>query len=523
VLLTRQQAALRDSEARLAGMIESAMDAIVSVDAEQRVVLFNRAAETLFRCPRADALGQHLERFMPERFRPGSRRLAADAARTGLTARIMAQPGTCGLRSDGEEFPIEASLSACRVAGRDLYTLILRDVTERKRAEDERRSLDSQLRQAQKMEAIGRLGGGVAHDFNNMLNVILGHAELALRTLSPVDPVQGNLQAICDAALRSADLTRRLLAFSRPQAVAPRVIDLNAQLKGLEGLLQRMIGEDVALEFVLSEEVWPVSLDPSQVDQTVANLAVNSRDAMPKGGKLIVETANVTLDEAYCRHRTGARPGDYVMLAVSDSGCGMDEATRERAFEPFFTTKPEGKGTGLGLSTVYGIVKQNEGVIEIYSELGHGTTLKVYLPRYRGEEKVQAAAPPTAALARGHETVLLVEDQDQVRELTRTLLEELGYRVHEAARPGDAITLCEKHGTEIALLVTDVVMPTMNGKELARRIEAMRPGIRTLFTSGYTPEAIARRGVLEPGVHFLEKPFTMEALARKVREVLGTP
>lgn len=356
-----------------------------------------------------------------------------------------------------------------------------------------------------------------------MLNVILGYADLALRKLSPVDPLQKNVNAIRDAARRSADLTRQLLAFSRQQAIAPRALDLNAQLKGMERLLQRVIGEDVTLEFALSPDAWPVLMDPAQIDQVLANLAVNSRDAMPDGGRLTVETKNMTADETFCRAHVGLRPGQYVMLAVTDTGHGMDAHIREHAFEPFFTTKPEGKGTGLGLATIYGIVRQNEGFVDIYSEVGVGTTFKVYLPRYTGPEIAAEGTVPTAAPARGHETILLVEDQDQLREIASTLLQELGYTVLEAASPGEALTVAEKHPAEIHLLLTDVVMPNMNGKELADRLHAFKPRVRTLFMSGYTADTIAHRGVLGEGVQFLQKPFTLDSLSRKVREVLGTP
>jgi two-component system cell cycle sensor histidine kinase/response regulator CckA len=406
--------------------------------------------------------------------------------------------------------------------GEELIALTtIRDVTASKRAEEERGALEAQLRQSQKLEAVGRLAGGVAHDFNNMLGVILGYADMALRKLSPIDPLGRNLAAIRDAAQRSAELTQQLLAFSRQQVIAPRVIDLNERLQGMERLLQRVIGEDIALEFLLAPDAWPVSMDPSQVDQSLANLAVNARDAMPDGGKLVVATANVTLDAAYCRRHAGARPGEHVMLAVTDTGSGMDERTRERAFEPFFTTKPEGKGTGLGLATVYGVVKQNEGYIEIHSELGRGTTVNLYLPRAAKEEVAPRAGEPIKAPVRGHETVLLVEDEEPLRAIACEMLEELGYIVLVAVTPGNALALCETHAGPIDLLFTDVVMPSMNGKDLAGRVQAMRPGIRTLFTSGYTADTIAQRGVLDRGIWFLEKPFSMASLARKVREVLA--
>ncbi len=476
VLLARERAALRDSQARLAGIIDSAMDAIVSIDSSQRIVLFNPAAEAMFRCRREQAVGQPLERFIPERFRPRHRQHVEDFAQTGVTSRAMGRLATIyGRRSDAEEFPLEAAISQTRVAGDDLYTVVLRDTTERTQAEDQRRELESQLHQSQKMEAIGRLAGGVAHDFNNMLGVILGYADLAILKSSPVDPVRKSLNEIRSAALRSADLTQRLLAFSRRQTIAPRVLDLNARMQGMENLLRRLIGEDIDLELVLEESLWRVSMDPSQVDQTLANLAVNSRDAMPEGGRLTIQTRNATLDDAYC---------------------------------------------GLGLAMIFGIVKQNGGSINIYSEVGHGTTVKVYLPRHLGEMPAQEVETAAAAPTRGRELILLVEDEELLRELTRELLEQIGYKVLAAASPGEAITLFEKHGDEIGLPLTDGVMPLMSGKELAGRIQSMKPGIKLLFASGYTANAIAHRGLLEEGIDLLEKPFSLESLAKKVREVL---
>jgi CheY-like chemotaxis protein len=371
------------------------------------------------------------------------------------------------------------------------------------------------------MEAVGRLAGGVAHDFNNMLSVILGYTELILAKLKPLDPIHAPLKAVQSAAIRSADLTRQLLAFSRKQTIAPRSVDLNEQTKAMERLLTRIIGEDIELIFNLSAELWPVYMDPVQIDQIVANLAVNSRDAMSEGGRLTVETTNITLNADYCKRYAGFRPGNFVMLAVSDTGCGMDRETLEHVFEPFFTTKAEGKGTGLGLATVYGIVKQNNGFINIYSELGQGTTVKIYIPRYLGQEEAAPIPVEEVIPTGGWETVLLVEDEDQIRQLAKTMLEELGYRVLDAPGPGEAMVLCEKYPAEIHLLLTDVVMPNMNGKELEGRIKAVKPGIRTIFMSGYTADAIAHLGVLEKGTHFLQKPFSLADLARKAREVLA--
>jgi PAS domain S-box-containing protein len=415
----------------------------------------------------------------------------------------------------------ERSQIVCHEDGRiDYISGVLFDVRERKRSEEEKEKLEAQFSQAQKMEAIGRLAGGVAHDFNNMLSVILGYSELALRKLQPIDPIYKELKAVQEAANRSADLTRQLLAFSRKQTISPRVVDLNEQTRAMERLLTRIIGEDINLTLNLLPGLWPVYMDPAQLDQIVANLAVNSRDAMPEGGKLMVETANTIVDADFCKSHGGLTPGDFVMLAVTDTGCGVDRETLDHVFEPFFTTKPEGKGTGLGLATVYGIAKQNNGFVYIYSELGRGTTVKVYLPRYVGHEAAVPAPPKEGSPAGGWETILLVEDESQIRQLAKTILETLGYRVLEASSPGEAIVLCEKHPRSIHLLLTDMVMPNMNGKELEGKIRAMMPRVRTLFMSGYTGDVIAQHGVFDETVHFLPKPFSVRSLAEKVRQVL---
>ncbi len=385
----------------------------------------------------------------------------------------------------------------------------------------ERTELEEQLRQAQKMEAVGRLAGGVAHDFNNMLSVILGYSELIMAKLKPFDPILAPLKAVQSAANRSADLTRQLLAFSRKQAIAPRVLDLNEQTRGMERLLTRIIGEDINLVLSLSDRLRLIYMDPTQIDQVLANLAVNSRDAMPRGGRLTVETSNVTLDTEYSEKHLGFRPGDFVMLAVSDTGCGIDREDMEHVFEPFFTTKPEGQGTGLGLATVYGIVKQNNGFVNIYSEPGLGTTVKLYIPQYFGAAEAVRATAAAGPSQGGTEVILLVEDDGPIREMAKTMLEGLGYRVMEARTPEEAILLFEKFRTEIDLLLTDIVMPGMNGKELDSRIRAMKPEVRSLFMSGYTADAIAHLGELGPGGCYLQKPFALDELARKLREVLS--
>jgi two-component system cell cycle sensor histidine kinase/response regulator CckA len=387
----------------------------------------------------------------------------------------------------------------------------------------ERKQLEEQFHQAQKMEAVGRLAGGVAHDFNNLLTAILGSADLVLDSLTTGAPEREEVQEIRKAALRAADLTRQLLAFSRQQVIAPTVLNPNEVVASMDKLLRRLLGEDVELRTVLAPDFAAVEADPSQLEQVVLNLAVNARDAMPNGGRLTIETQNVELDEAYVRGHISAQPGLYVMLAVSDTGVGMDTATQARIFEPFFTTKEKGKGTGLGLATVYGIVKQSGGWIWVYSEPGHGTTFKIYLPRVT--ETVPPAAPSPAApvSVRGSETVLVVEDEEVIRHLVQKVLKANGYTVLVAASGRDAERVAGEHDGPIHLLVTDVVLPGMNGREVAQRLTAARAAIRVLYLSGYTDEVIVHHGVLEPGVAFLQKPFTPAVLGRKVREVLDSP
>ena len=394
------------------------------------------------------------------------------------------------------------------------------DITERKRAEEELRATEEQLRQSQRMESIGRLAGGVAHDFNNLLMVILATVDLIEEQLRDGDPLVDDVRQIGHSAERAADLTRQLLAFSRRQVLQPELIDLNRTLDGIDRMLHRVIGEDIRLTSVLAPDLWPVEADPGQLEQLLLNLAVNARDAMPEGGRLTMETTNVELDESYARRHRGVTPGPYVMLAVSDSGSGMDAETRERIFEPFFTTKEKGKGTGLGLSTVYGIVKQHGGNIWVYSEPNLGTTFEVYLPRAtRSDHGVERPPEPRTDL-HGTETVLVVEDEPGVLELAARVLSRKGYRVLQASDGRSAQTVAGAHDGPIHLLLTDVVMPHADGRTLSEALQKARPALRTLFMSGYTDDAIVRHGVLAPGVHFLQKPFTINTLSQKVREVL---
>jgi signal transduction histidine kinase/ActR/RegA family two-component response regulator len=399
---------------------------------------------------------------------------------------------------------------------------IARDITDRKRAEEERSSLQEQLQQAQKMESVGRLAGGVAHDFNNLLTVINGYAALVLTELDEDDPLCGPLAEIAKAGERSARLTQQLLAFSRKQILEPKVLDLNEVVAEVSKMLRRLVGEDVEVVTVLAPSLGRVLADAGQIQQVLMNLAVNARDAMPSGGKFLIETANVEFDEEYVAVHADTTSGPYVLLRVTDTGVGMDDDVRQHAFEPFFTTKPEGKGTGLGLSTVYGIVKQSGGGIWVYSEPGKGTTFKIYLPRVTEPAETQNQLTRHAGSSlRGAETVLVVEDQPDVRQLTIDVLKQYGYTVLEAANGDEALLVSEDFRDPIHLMITDVVMPGMTGRELAARIESLRPDMKTLYMSGYPDDIIAHQGVIEPGVAYLSKPFAPRALAEKVCELLS--
>jgi PAS domain S-box-containing protein len=505
--------ALRASQARFAGIVDIAGDAIISVGDNQRIQLFNQGAEKIFGYATEELVGQPLDILLPSRLVEVHRQHIHGFAHSPDPARRMGQRREIfGRRKDGTEFPAEASISKLQLGGETVFTVILRDITERK-------SLESQLLQAQKMEAVGRLAGGVAHDFNNLLTIIFGSSAVLLDALSADDPHRGEINEIAKAARRAADLTRQLLAFSRRQVLEPQVLDLNALVSNLAGMLRRLIGEDVEFRTVLTAAPGAVLADPGQLEQVIMNLAVNSRDAMPQGGKLTIETAAADLDDSYNQTHVPVRPGGYMMLAVSDTGCGMDAETKAHLFEPFFTSKEKGKGTGLGLATVYGIVKQSGGYIWVYSEPGRGATFKIYLPRVEATPESLAAKAAPVSL-RGSETVLVVEDEEPVRRLIRKVLETRGYVVIAAGGGEEALHLANAHDGVIHLLVTDVVMPGMSGRDLVRYIVSVRPEMKVLYVSGYTDDAIVHHGVLQPGIAFLQKPFTPEALARKLREVL---
>src|SRR5580698_8272531 len=403
-----------------------------------------------------------------------------------------------------------------------LMERVIRHAIERKAAEVALSRSEGQLRQSQKMEAIGSLAGGVAHDFNNLLSVILSYSELLALDLKHGDPMRADLEQINQAGLRASDLTRQLLAFSRRQVLQPRVVNLNDIFAGMEKMLHRVIGEDVELTFLPAPDLRRIMADPGQVEQVIMNLAVNSRDAMPRGGKLTIETAEIVLDARYAADHVGVTPGPHIMFAVSDTGTGMDRATQARMFEPFFTTKEAGKGTGLGLATVFGIVRQSGGTIWVDSEQGRGTTFKLYFPQADHAAVAHSSShPPDRRKMRGTETILLVEDEECVRTLARTILTKYGYKVLEAPGGGEALLLCELHATRIDLLLTDMVMPRMSGRQLAERLVALRPGLKVLYMSGYTDDAIVRHGIQDSTIAFIQKPITPDTLARKVRETLG--
>ena len=496
---------------RLMAAIEQAGEIVVVTDPNGSIQYVNPAFETITGYTREEALGQN-----PRILKSGAhdnafyRDLWATlASGKTWTGRIVNK------RKNGKLYTEEATISpVCDAKGKIVnYVGVKRDITEHL-------NLSQQFEQAQKMESVGRLAGGVAHDFNNMLGIILGYTEMAMDKVAPSQPLFGDLQEIRTAAERSRDITRQLLAFARRQTISPVVLDLNATVEGMLKMLRRLIGEDIDLAWLPGRGLWPVNMDPSQLDQLLANLCVNARDAISGVGKLTIETGDVVFQEEYCVDHAGYVPGDYVMLAVSDSGCGMDKETLDKIFEPFFTTKAVGKGTGLGLATVYGIVKQNSGFVNVYSEPGQGTTFRVYIPRHAGSSiEIGLASQSELPLGRG-ETVLLVEDETAILDMGKRMLERLGYTVLAASKPGDAIRLTEAYSGKIHLLMTDVVMPEMNGRDLAERMQALCPGLKCLFMSGYTANVIAHHGVLDPGVIFIQKPFSMMNLASKVREAL---
>jgi two-component system cell cycle sensor histidine kinase/response regulator CckA len=646
----RIEEALIESEGRKSAILKSALDCVITIDDEGKILDFNPAAEHTFGYKSENVVGEKMaELIIPPQYRSHHEAGFARYRETGSSAILNKRIEVSAMRADGTEISVELTVTAIGVAPKRIFTAFLRDLTERKQAEEalretvrskeeslalldtllstapigfafhtpdlvyerineslasinglsvrehlghtlsevlpemakvlepimqralasgepvldvelsgvtpavpgrqrhwlasfypvrmkageilgvgvllseitDRKQLEDQLRQSQKMEAVGQLAGGIAHDFNNLLTAITGYSSMGLQYIDENHRIKGYLEEIKKAGDRAANLTRQLLAFSRKQILQPLPLNLNDIVSDINKLLQRLIGEDIQLSVKLCLELRRIKVDPGQIEQVLVNLAVNSRDAMPRGGKLTIETANEELSQEYTSRHIGLQAGRYVVLSVSDNGMGMDEKTEERIFEPFFTTKGKEKGTGLGLSTVYGIVKQSGGHISVYSEVGHGTTFKIYLPEYDAPETTESAAVPNAS-SRGSETVLLVEDEDVVRGLARQILEQEGYSVLEASRGEEALSLCAAYEQPIQLLLTDVVMPETSGKEVADRLRTLRPEIKVLFMSGYTDEAIVHHGVLDAKVEFIQKPFTPVALARKVREVIDS-
>jgi signal transduction histidine kinase/integral membrane sensor domain MASE1 len=492
---------LSGSSERYRTLMDSAPDALLVADADGRILLANARAEDAFGYEREELIGRALESLIPE----------------GLFAR----------RRDGSEFPVDVRLSTVKLAtGRGVCAAV-RDVSEQRKAEQALRESQAalelaqrELAQSQKIEAVGRLAGGIAHDFNNLLGVILGFGELARKDLPPDHRARQRVDQIQKAAERAATLTRQLLAFSRKQVLQPRVVDLNTIARDMERMLHRVIGEHIRLVTAFEPDLWPVRADPTQIEQVLMNLAVNARDAMPAGGTLTIQTARAELGEAFVRGHPGSSLGPHAVLTVSDTGHGMDAGTLSHVFEPFFTTKPAGQGTGLGLAMIYGIVKQSGGYISARSEVEKGTTFTVYLPRTEAEKVDRAPLVEPASPPRGTETILLVEDEASLRGVMREQLQSAGYRVLEGGSAEEALAAAGREGAPIHLLLTDVVMPGASGEKLESRLRATRPEIRVLYMSGYTDEAISHHGVLEPGRHFLQKPFAADILLRAVRRAL---
>ncbi len=505
---------------QLAGIINSSMDGIITIDESERIVIFNAAAEKIFQCRAADMIGRRIAPLIPERFRSLHSQHVRRFGGADLPHFEMGKGrAIAGLRSTGEEFPIEASISQTILNGRKFFTLTCRDMTERARAEETRRKLESQLLQSQKMEAIGLLAGGVAHDFNNLLTVIASYTELLIEALASNEELCEPARAIKEASKRAASLTRQLLVFSRQHVSDAVVLNLNALVSESEKMLRRLIGEDIRITTSLDPAIGSVKADPAQLNQVLMNLALNARDAMPKGGTLSIETRSLQGD-CGLKGSTGA-----VLLAVADTGVGMTPDVASRVFEPFFTTKGVGKGTGLGLSVVHGIVEQSGGRIEMASQPGCGTTFQIYLPVHN-ESPAERELPELSALPRGSETILLVEDDEAVRRLAVLSLTTHGYRVVSAVDGQDALRVLEEcpDGDDllltIDLLLTDVVMPNLDGLDLARMLRVRLPGLRILFMSGYSGDAITQRSMSHEDISLLQKPYTPAALVRKVREVL---
>jgi two-component system cell cycle sensor histidine kinase/response regulator CckA len=511
--------ALRISERKYRRLHESMTDGFVYVDMQGHILETNESYRKMLGYPEEELTRLTYRDLTPEKWH---------AFEEGIVQEQVLLKGYSDVyekeyrKKDGTIFPVELrTFLLCNDAGEsEGMWAIVRDISERKKAEQTQKTLEAQLHQAQKLETVGRLAGGVAHDFNNMLAIIFIAVEMIRNALDEASPILTFVRDIDYAAKRARDITRQLLAFSRKQMISPRPCDMNELIADMEKSLARLIGEDIELRFVPQQDLGQVRIDPTQVDQILVNLAVNARDAMPQGGKLTIETANIDIGEEFGREHVGFTPGRYVRLVVSDTGCGMDKETLEHIFEPFYTTKEEGKGTGLGLATIYGIVKQNQGFIDVYSEVGFGTSFKIYLPRMADAGESVVAEQDITVASTGRGSILIVEDDEVLCRSARTILESLGYVVTSAMTPSEALTIVKQRKDRIDLLITDVVMPGMSGVQLADQISSLHPAIKVLYMSGYTAEAIVHRGVLDEGIHFIQKPFRTGDLAIKIRELL---
>ncbi|MDM7996239.1 MAG: PAS domain S-box protein [Acidobacteriota bacterium] len=507
-------------QALLASAIEQSGECIILIDTNRIVRYANPVFETVTGKKREEAIGKPLPHDNSDTH---DKAFFKDFWYTISSGKVW-RGRIVNRKKDGTPYTEEVTASPVFNSAGEIvnYVSVSRDITNVLKLEQDKEKLQEQFLQVQKMESVGRLAGGVAHDFNNMLSVILGHTQLSLDAVNASHPLYMHLQEINQAALRSAELTRQLLAFARKQTIAPKVLDLNDTISGLLSMLRRLLGEDIDLAWMPGAHLWPIRIDPAQVNQVLTNLAVNARDSIDKTGRITIETENMTLDADYCAGHQGFIPGDFVVVSVSDNGCGMEKETLGHLFEPFFTTKKVGEGTGLGLATVYGIVKQNAGFINVYSEPGKGSTFRIYLPRYEqdlkpGKETIRSDTPQGGA-----ETIMLVEDEAAVQKLAKIMLERMGYTVIAAATPTEALRLAQEYSGEIHLLLVDVVMPEMTGRDLSERLVGVRPNLKRLFMSGYTANVIAHHGVLDEGVHFVQKPFSFKTLAAKVREALDT-
>ncbi|MBA2882085.1 PAS domain S-box-containing protein [Desulfosalsimonas propionicica] len=514
----RKQAeeALRESEATYRALFENSLDAIFLTVPDGRVLAANKAACEMMGMTESEIIAGGRDGVVDETDPRLSEALKQRALNGNFKGELNFK------RKDGTRFPVEISTGIYQDRlGNERTCIIARDITERRQAEAEHESLQQQLLQSQKMESVGRLAGGIAHEFNNMLSIINGYAEMMADVLSPTEPMYDNARKIGDAGKRSAVIIRKLLAFARKQAITPEVMNLNDSISSMLKMLEKTIGENIDLFWKPEKNAWLIKMDFSQLDQILINLVVNARDAFYEGGEVIIETKNVEFDKEYCGGHPGFVPGQYVMLAVSDNGCGMSKEVQSHLFEPFFTTKEMGRGTGLGLPTVYGIAKQNNGFVNVYSEPGEGTSFKVYFLRHKEGDAVDSSADEEKSPVKGNgETILILEDEEEVLGIARLMLEKLGYKVLTAETPNKAMALAEAHLNQIDLLITDIVMPEMNGRDFANQLKELYPDVKILFMSGYTDNVIAHHNMESEDLLFIEKPFTLKDISLKVREAL---